>query len=139
MKETLTVLEAKRYGIVSCEEDATLLVVSRRMVEEDISALVVLDKNGFLVGLISQTDLVRASLETATWAAEPVKEYMTRQVVTVSPDTALARVGELLLEHCIHRVVVVQEEDGDAGRQRPVAVVASSDLVYHMVKGQAEG
>ena len=137
MKKDLTVLEAKRYGIFSCPEDATLLAVSRRLVEEDISCLVVVDGDGCLAGVISHTDLVRAAMEEEGWETRLAGAYMSRDVVTVDRDATLERVGRLLLEHCIHRVVVVR--DGGQGRQVPVAVVASSDLVYHMVKGQREG
>jgi len=137
MMKELTVLEAKRYGIYSCRAGATLLDVSRRLVEEDISCLVVVDEEGYLAGLISHTDLVRAGMEEDAWESEPVSRYMSRQVVTVTEDATVERVGELLLDHCIHRVVVVREEGEE--RRLPVAVVSSSDLVYHMVKMQKEG
>jgi CBS domain-containing protein len=56
---------------------------------------------------------------------------MSQQVVTVSPDDQLRQVADLLLEKHIHRVVVVREENG---KQKPVAVVSDSDLVYHLMK-----
>ena len=40
-------------------------------------------------------------------------------------------VANLLLEHHIHRVVVVRDENG---KHKPVAVVSDTDLIYHMVK-----
>ena len=45
---TRTVLQAKRLGIVSCHGDDSLDVIVRRMADEDISALVVTDKEGYL-------------------------------------------------------------------------------------------
>jgi CBS domain-containing protein len=56
---------------------------------------------------------------------------MTREVVTVAPETLLRDVAHQLLDRHIHRVVVVQADDD---RRRPVAVVSGSDLVYHMLK-----
>lgn len=136
MNEELTVLEAKRYGIYSCPTNATLLAVAQRLVEEDISCLVVVDGEGYLAGLISHTDLVRAAMEDTEWDSEPATRYMSPHVITVPEDATLAQVGELLLDHCIHRVVVVRAA-GD-GHQLPVAVVSSSDLIYHMVKGRED-
>jgi hypothetical protein len=40
-------------------------------------------------------------------------------------------VANLLLEHHIHRVVAIREENGQA---RPLAVVSATDFVYHMMK-----
>ena len=56
---------------------------------------------------------------------------MTDSVITVFPEDLLSTVAQLLLDHHIHRVVVVREEQG---RPKPVAVVSSSDLIYHMMK-----
>ena len=129
--QDLTVLQAKRYGVFSCHTRTTLLDAAQRMSDEDISALVVTDSDGYLVGIITRTDLVRAHQARADWASQTVEAYTSRPVVTVTPQHKLTQVAELLIEKQIHRVVVVQEENG---RQRPVGVVSSADLVYHMAK-----
>jgi CBS domain-containing protein len=48
MLQQLTVLDAKRYGVYTCGGDATLQEAAVRMVEEDVSALVVVDEEGYL-------------------------------------------------------------------------------------------
>lgn len=133
MNGDITVLEAKRYGIYSCREDVTLLSASQRMVDEDISALVVLDVQGNLAGIISHTDLLRAAQMRNDWRAQSVGSFMSRDVVTVMPTATLDEVAQLLLQHCIHRVVVVRPEKGG---KRPIAVVSGGDLLYHLVKEQ---
>jgi CBS domain-containing protein len=131
MKQGRTVLEAKRYGIYGCRPDATLLQAARRMVEEDVSALVVVDDDGCLAGVISRTDMLRAHLERADWANQAVASHMSRDVVSVTGEDDLRSVARLLLEKHIHRVVVVRD---DGGRRRPVAVISDADLVYHMLR-----
>jgi CBS domain-containing protein len=126
-----TVLEAKRIGVYSCKTDCTLGTAIRRMLDEDISALVVVDEAGYLVGIITRTDLLRAWVQAQNWEAEAVEKYMNPDVITVSETEKLSRVAELLLDRHIHRVVVARDEDD--GKRRPIAVVSSADLVYHMV------
>ncbi len=127
-----TVLEAKRLGIVSCQGADPLEIIARRMADDDISALVVTDAQGYLAGIISRSDLLRAYIEAHDWRSEPVERFMTREVVWVTPDTLLSEAAEMLLGRHIHRVVVVRpEEDG----LRPIAVVSDSDLVCDMVGG----
>jgi len=101
------------------------------MDDDDISSVVVVDDQGYLVGIITRTDLLRAMMDGEDWGAHPVADYMSEQVVTVAPTILIVDVAELLLKHHIHRAVVVEEQDGKA---RPLAVVSASDLVYHMVK-----
>ena len=132
MPET-TVMQAKRLGVYSCGPDSPLLDAARQMTEEDVSALVVSDAQGFLAGIITRIDLLRAHAAHAEWSKYRVGDYMNPNVVTVSMETTLSQVAETLLSHHIHRVVVVRPE-GD--RLRPMAVISAADLLYHMVKHQ---
>ena len=126
-----TVLQAKRYGVFSCTGATTIAEAARVMAGEDVSCLVVVDDAGYLEGVITRTDLLRARSEGEDWATKAVKDYMTEDVVTVEPEDRLNRVADLLLDQHIHRVVVVQKEDG---RRRPVAVISAADIVYDMAK-----
>jgi CBS domain-containing protein len=131
IKQGKTVEEAKRYGIFQCHESTKLFDAAKYMVSEDVSSLAVVDDNGYLVGIVTRVDLLRAYIETEDWRDHPVGRFMVRDVVTVEPHNLLQHVAELLIEKGIHRVVVVQE---DAQGKKPVAVVSAADLVYHMVK-----
>ena len=127
-----TVLQAKRYGVFSCHYKDRLLDAAKRMATEQISALVVVDDEGYLAGIITRTDLVRAyKASPHTWTEETVEHVMVKEVITALPQDHLSHVADLLLENKIHRVVIVQDENN---LKRPVGVVSSTDLVYHMAK-----
>jgi CBS domain-containing protein len=131
MKHGRTVLEAKRFGCYCCTADAPLLDVVTQMVEHDVSCVVVTDHDGYLAGIITRNDVLRGYVAHDDWQRVPAGDYMTRDVITVAPEDLLAQVAQLLLDHHIHRVVVVREEND---RQKPLAVVSDTDLIYHMVK-----
>lgn len=131
MKQGRTVLEAKRFGCHCCRPQTPLVDVVTKMVEHDISCLVVTEADGYLSGIITRNDVLRGYLATDAWQSAPVGDYMTREVITVAPEDLLARVANLLLDHHIHRVVVVREENG---KLKPMAVVSATDLIYHMMK-----
>jgi CBS domain-containing protein len=86
-----------------------------------------------LVGIVSQRDLLAASLSRAL-EFEPehrrtflrsveVSEVMTRSVVSVSPETPLGEVARLMIRHKVGCVPVV-----DAGGT-PVGLVTETDLL----------
>jgi CBS domain-containing protein len=131
MKKNRTVLEAKRLEVYACSAETRLRQAAEQMTQCEISALVVVDAENDLQGIITRTDLIRAHLERDDWGAQPVADYMTHDVVVVTPQALLSDVARRLLEQHIHRVVVVRTE---GGRRRPVAVVSASDLVYHMLR-----
>lgn len=125
-----SVLQAKRLGTVDCRATDSLENIARCMADDDISGLVVTDADGYLIGIITRSDVLRAGLESPDWRSEPAANYMTRDVVTVTPEARLEDVMHLLLGRHIHRVVVVAMEQD---RPRPIAVISDSDLVIEMV------
>ena len=56
-------------------------------------------------------------------ARQPVRQYMTSDVVTAGPHTPLAKLARTMLDVHIHRVIVVDEQ------HRPIGIVSSTDLV----------
>lgn len=127
----LSVMQAKRFGVWTIGPDINLKRVAREMVDHNVSSLVVVDKDGYLEGVITRTDLVRAAHERLDWADAVAGDYMMRNVVTVSLNDKLEHVMTLLIENHIHRVVAVENEHG---KLRPVAVLSAADVVYHMVQ-----
>lgn len=126
------VMQAKRLEVWTCTRDASLREVAGRMVSEDISSLVVVDEDEYLAGIITRTDLLRARLDAGLdWKDLLVEAYMSQDVITVPSTATLVEVSHLLLDRHIHRVVVVRSE---GERLRPLSVISSADLLYHMVK-----
>lgn len=129
--KNLTVLQAKRYGVFTCLLTDSLGVCAQEMFQRDVSALVVVNIQGLLEGIITRTDLVRAAAIEPEWASQPVSSAMTADVVTIHLRERLGVVMEMLLQEHIHRVVAVEEE---AGGRRPVAVLSAADIVFHMAQ-----
>lgn len=133
MSLSQTAIEAKRFGVFACENCITLGDALHQMVPEDISALVIVDEQGYLAGLVSRIDLIRAAIEQPNdWADLLVGAVMSREVITVPPEATLREVALILLDRHIHRVVVAEDE---GGKKRPLSVISATDIVYHLEKG----
>ena len=124
-----TVLEAKRFEIYATQEHTALREACRQIASEDISCLVITDAEGYLVGILTRVDLIHARIKHPDWLEHPVSEWMSKEVITVTPETTLTEVAQMLITHHIHRVVIVRTENG---RLRPLGVISDSDLIYHM-------
>lgn len=97
-----------------------------------ISGLPVVDWGGFLVGVISQTDLLHARTTEALWHAWPaltVRHLMTHPAATVTSTTGVDEAAALMERLRIHRLVVV-DTDGET----PIGVLSITDLVHSMVE-----
>lgn len=112
---------------------ATMVLPEARQLMQDrgIRRLPVVGAEGQLVGIVSQGDINSISASHVTDVCEynlryrvqdlPLGEIMTRNVVTVAPDTRIYEVAQLLLAHKIGGVPVVSEG-------RIVGVITESDL-----------
>jgi CBS domain-containing protein len=97
-----------------------------------VSGLPVIDWNGGLVGVISQTDMLHARTTKALWSAWPalaVRHLMTCPAVTVTSDTGVEEAAELMERLQIHRLVVIGA-DGES----PIGVLTLTDLVHSMAE-----
>lgn len=116
---------------VLVRSDARLLEAARLMDRHGVSGLPVVDHAGMLVGVISQTDLLRARATEYLWSNWPalrVRHLMTAPALTVHRDQPLSLAARRMERHRVHRLVVVA--DGD--ETRPIGVISASDLVRAM-------
>ncbi len=84
-----------------------------------IRHLPVVDERGFLVGLVTQRDILSAELDLE----RPIAELMQSDIKTVDPQTPAYEAAYLLLRHDIGCVPVT---DGDG---RLVGIVTETDFV----------
>ena len=116
-----------RRGVVTCGVDANAAEVAKIMLDNDVSALVVIDERLNACGVISKTDLIRSYGKDIS--AITAEDIMTTDIFTISPDTLVYEAVQLMLEHRIHQLVIVTR--GGAHR-RPVAIFTSGDAVALM-------
>ena len=114
--------------------DGLLADAAGLMDRHGISGLPVVDADGQLAGVISETDLLRARATPhlwASWANLRVRHLMTTPALTVLGSQPLAVAARKMERHHVSRLVVVAEEDGG----RPVGVIAIADLLRVMAAG----
>ncbi len=110
---------------------ARLVEAEGAMRERGVSALVVAEPDGPLLGLIRRRDLLGVGRREAgrrpedanlTLPDRPVSDEMSTEVIQVAPETGLEEVARLLVKARTHRAVVVEGE-------RPVGIVTTRDLM----------
>ena len=122
------VRDVMHRGVITCWADEHLIDVARRLCEYDINALFVLDDSGRAVGVISQTDLAQAYVQS-DWPQRTADEIMANDVVTITGDIRLDVAIQIMLDKHIHRLLIVQ---GGRTPNRPVGVLSLSDVITEM-------
>ncbi|HET9491097.1 MAG TPA: CBS domain-containing protein [Methylomirabilota bacterium] len=119
MEEVVTAGDLMTPDPVTVSPDASIAEVWDLMRERDIRHVPVVEGSA-LVGMLSDRDLGRLDLARALTGegaealrrelATPVVNVMTSDVIAVEPDTDLDEVVELLLEHRVGAMPVVEPD-----------------------------
>ena len=128
--------------VVTVTPDTPILMAAKLMLENHISGLPVVDASARVVGIISETDLLREdgkSADGSPWlqmvagadgptgdpaelGARKVEEIMSRMPITVAPNASVAQACRVLAQHRIKRLPVIQDD-------KLVGIIGRADLV----------
>ncbi len=105
---------------------ASLDQAVRRMIAEQVGAVLVTDPAGRLVGILTERDFLTKVAGTTGFGPQPVAGFMTRDPETVTPDDPLSlALGKMAGGGYRHLPVV-------AGG-KPVGVISVRDVLRHIV------
>ncbi|MFC7080316.1 IMP dehydrogenase [Halorussus caseinilyticus] len=93
--------------VVTADPDQTVREVDTMMERKGVSGAPVTDEEGDVLGIISGTD-IRPYLEVGE--SDEVREAMTDEVVTAGEDVTAREALELMYEHKIERVPIVDDD-----------------------------
>src|SRR5664280_2836916 len=131
MTHSRTVGEVMTANPISIAETASLAEAANILDTQKITGLPVLDASGALVGVLSQTDLVRARANqeyVQNWPGLPVGQIMTKPALTISVTSSLEEAARVMDGRRVHRLVVTD------GAATPIGIISASDLVRSWLK-----
>ncbi len=117
------ILSQKGRDVVTVSPDFSLHDVCQLMSEKGIGAVVVCARDGELVGILSERDIMRTIAASGARALEErVSSHMTSTVVTCREDTTIQSVMERMTEGRFRHVPVVREG-------RLAGIISIGDLI----------
>jgi|SRR5690606_31950809 len=102
--------------------DMLIAEVAALMRDTDVGSLPVVE-NGKLAGIVTDRDIVVRALAEGRGAETPVKEAMTTELFSVTPDDPVFHAIRIMGERQVRRIPVVNEDGSLAG------IIAMADIV----------
>jgi CBS-domain-containing membrane protein len=132
-----TVGDLMTLDVVVVRANASLDEAAALLDRHHVSGLPVVDGAGSLVGVVSQTDLIRARSTEYLWTNWPglsVRHLMTTPAITVRRSVALTTAAARMEREHIHRLVVVADDDDGL----PIGILSMTDLVRAIARAPRE-
>jgi CBS domain-containing protein len=108
-----------------CTATATLDQVAKLMVQNDCGEIPVVDRGERLVGVITDRDIVcRVVADGKNPMAHTAEQYMSQPVLSVTADTPIPDIMQMMEKHQIRRVPVVDKQGCCVG------IIAQADLAW---------
>lgn len=120
----LAVKRVMTKRLVTVTDTDTIETVVDLILRHNVSGLPVVNGEHELVGVITEHDLLRVLYEVHS-PRNRVADYMTTELVTIDQETSLMDATELMLEHRIHRVLVVRQ-------RKLVGLLSQRDVVRYI-------
>ena len=109
--------------VATTRPDATIADAAKLLKERNVGALVITTEDGRLAGILSERDLVRGLPDHgADLLALKVKDRMTAEVTTCTPDDRVDAIMKLMTDGCFRHLPVVEEG-------KLVGIVSIGDVV----------
>jgi len=87
---TLTVADVMTRRVITLSPHHSFSDSVSLMAKHSFRHFLVVDAAGRLVGVVSDRDILRVLARTAHWNTTSVSQFMTRDVITVKPNTELS-------------------------------------------------
>jgi CBS domain-containing protein len=126
VRKVRDILREKGMAVHCISPDATVYDALKAMAEKNVGALVVFDGDK-LVGMVSERDYARKIVLKSKLSKDtPIKEIMSPNVVTVTPDKDIEECMGLMTEKRYRHLPVVEGE-------RVVGIISIGDIVKGII------
>jgi len=115
-----------KRDVLTITGDVTAEQAIRLLMEHRISGIPVVDEDDCLIGIVSEFQLLE-TIYCSRFRAMRIRDIMTKNVITVDPDTLLSGVVDLMVLHRIRRIPVTKNA-------KIVGIVSRRDLLTYSIE-----
>jgi signal-transduction protein with cAMP-binding, CBS, and nucleotidyltransferase domain len=110
MLQNMRLLKASTHALILARAAETLGEIHGRLC--DNNAVVVVDPDGKLEGIVTRINAVKAILARPDWKRIPVRELMVKEVLHVPNHVTLAEAAQEMLDADVHQLVITGPPEG---------------------------
>ena len=137
------ILQSKGTDVISVSPKVAVLEVADVLAQNKIGAVLVLEDNGKLAGIISERDIVRALAQKGSeLAGSRVSDFMTRELITCTPESTVDQIMSLMTQGRVRHLPVLDGKKlagmisiGDVVKRRIAEVEFEAEEMKRYIAG----
>lgn len=129
MSSVSEILSEKETITISADSGKTAQDVADLMVKKKVCSIIVIDKKGQHVGIITKSDMVkRVCLKNVAASRIKVEEIMSSPLITIMSFDSIDTASRVMTKNKIKQLVVLEEDD------RIVGLLSATDIMRRLAK-----
>jgi len=142
--------------VVTITSEASIAELSKILLENKISGVPVIDKEGKLIGIVSEADIIRENIKVkfpfyfdplmvSVYAAdfekysEDIRDYLSNKVETImnhrvktaNPVTPVSEIADVMISNKVNRIPVIDEN------KKVVGIITRADIIKSMIEAKS--
>lgn len=111
MFQSICVRDYMSTSLFTLQQDTEILRAVHTLVENDISGAPVVDGNNKLVGILTERDCMRITLEAGYYEdyGGRVEHYMSKNVISIDPDSSILELAKRFIDAPYRRYPVLKD------------------------------
>jgi CBS domain-containing protein len=131
----LTAEQVMNREVITVKKDTSILNAMELMLEKKISGMPVVEEDGTLVGILSETDVVsliyNIAYKSENLGKKKVRNFMTERAISFDKDDNLFDICDFLSKNLVRRVPITS-----AGKV--VGIISVPDIIGYTLKVNRE-
>lgn len=126
---TLSVSDLMRKNVDTVEESDSIQETAKKMKDKKVSSLLVVDREGKPLGLVTERDLVRKVCINDVRTSEVTnKEIMSSPLITIDSKSSPSMAADMMLR-CNVRHLLVMDDNSDLNK--PIGMITPLDFTKY--------
>ena len=122
-------LRMKEGALYFVSPETSAIDALKYMAEKNIGDVLILEDDN-IIGIVSERDFVRRIAKTSTCELDaPVRDYMTRDVITVEPSQSIEECMAIMTEQHIRHLPVLEDDI-------PIGMISIGDVIKGIMISQ---
>ena len=127
---TINISHLMRKKLITVGESTSVQEAAKKMMDKNVSSLVVTEENSRPTGLVTERDLVRKVCIQDKYPSKIVtKEIMSSPLITIGSTSSPSEATDVMLQNNVRHLLVLENNKTSNDKNKPIGIITPLDFI----------